>query len=375
MFGITKGLTEQAHDVTVLAINTPKHFQKDTVLNGIAQLITVFIDTRISLFGAFINLFKPIPYILERFISKDFENKLREVLTNQKFDVIHFEGTYTARYIDVVSTCTNTPTVFRSHNLEYLIWDRLAKVETNPLKAFYYRFTSKGLKKFEKEYLNKFNLVLAITPEDGARMKSLGVTSAVEFLPAGVDPERFPIKTAGLPEEKTCFILSALDWIPNQQGLYWFLEKVWPEVIKNVPDITLHIAGKGTPDKIFSLSSPQLKVHGFVEDASDFMQKYDLMLVPLLSGGGMRLKIIEGMAVKKVIVSTAVGAEGIDCTDGKNILICEKPEDWVKTIVKYFKERSGFAELGENASLLIREKYYNNKVIEKLVSFYLQLTK
>lgn len=375
MFGITKGLSDAGHKVTVLAINTPKHFQKEDALQGIADLKTVFIDTRISFLGAFLNLFKSVPYILERFFSLDFENSLKKLLEQQNFDVIHFEGTYTAKYIDVVSKITKTPTVFRSHNLEYLIWDRLATVEKNPFKAAYYNFTAKGLRKFEKQYLNKFDLVLAITLEDQQRMRDLGVSGKIEFLPAGVDPDRFPLRPEIVPQEKSCFILSALNWIPNQQGLFWFLQNVWPQLLIKVPGIKLHIAGKGTTDEIKHLENDNIIVHGFVEDAGEFMQKYDLMLVPLLSGGGMRLKIIEGMMVQKVIVSSPVGAEGINCTDGKNILICEKSEDWVNSISNYFKSPSEYKFIGENAASLIREKYYNTKVIDKLVSFYLQLNK
>lgn len=374
MYGITRNLSLQGHEVTVLAVNTPKHFQSENVLNGIARLKTVFIDTTISPIKALLNFFQPLPYILERFVSKDFEIALIKLLNEEEFDIIHFEGTYVAWYVDVASRYSKVPKILRSHNLEHLIWERLAKNVSNPFKRFYYNYLAKGLKKFEKAYYQKFDAIAAITPEDAQRIKDLGINPKIEFIPAGVDSDVFRKNSEFTVKPDTCFILSALNWIPNQEALYWFLENVWPEITRKFPSLELHIAGKGTPDKIFKLQNSKVIVHGFVKEASEFMQNYELMLVPLLAGGGMRLKIIEGMAVDKCIVSSSVGAEGIDCANGKNILICDSPEEWINCISNYFTNRDKFKKIGENAGELIREKYLNSKVVERLVSLYQEVS-
>ena len=134
MYDILYGLSKKGHDVHVLAVNTPKHFQKDNVLEGIATLQPVFIDTTISPVNAFLNLFKKIPYNVERFISKDFETALIDLLRKEQFDVIHVEGTFVAFYIDTIRKYSKAPVVLRAHNVEYLIWQRLAANEKNPLK-------------------------------------------------------------------------------------------------------------------------------------------------------------------------------------------------------------------------------------------------
>lgn len=370
MYGITRNLSLNGHEVTVLSVNTPKHFQKDDVLNGIAHLKTVFIDTRLSLFKAFVNLFKPIPYIVERFISKDFELALIRLLQEEEFDVIHFEGTFVSWYVTVTKEYSKAPVVLRSHNVEYLIWERLGRSVANPLKKWYYRHMAEDLRRFEKEYYQKFDAVVAITPQDEDRIRRMGVKTKITYIPAGIDPDRFCIDREIKCRPNTCFILSALNWIPNQDALFWFLDHVFPEILKVNPQVELHVAGKGAPESILSLKRKNVVIHGFVDDAVRFMQEYDLMLVPLFAGGGMRLKIIEGMALEKTIIASSVGAEGIDCTDEKNILICDTLQEWVETITGYFTNPSQYLELEKEAGKLIREKYYNAEVIKRFEELY-----
>jgi len=375
MFGITQGLANAGHEVTVLAINTPKHFQSDTVLEGIAEkLFTVYVDTKITVLKAFLNLFKTVPYIVERFISKEFEETLIHLLKKDSFDIVHFEGTYVAWYAAIVKRTVNVPVLMRSHNVEYLIWERLSQSVKNPLKKLYFKYMAWELKRFEKKYLNKFDLVAAITPEDAERIKQLGVKTKVQFLPASIDTDKIKPSVNIEAEAKTCFIFSALDWMPNQEAVFWFIERVWDKVVKKIPGVKLHIAGKSTPEKIYALANESIVVHGFVESASVFVQQYDLMLVPLLSGGGMRLKIIEGMALGKVVLSTPVGAEGIGCRDGENILICETPEKWVSTIIDFFVNREKYKEIGKKGRILVESKYSEEVIMSKLIKMYQEIT-
>ena len=373
MYDIAKGLTQKGHEVQVLAVNTPKHFQKDDVLKGVAKLKTVFIDTTISPFKAFFNLFKSIPYNVERFVSKDFEKALIQLLQQEAFDIIHVEGTFVAYYIDVIRKYTKAPVVLRAHNVEYLIWERLAANEPSFLKKTYKTFLSKRLKCFEKEYFQKYDTIAGITQEDNNRLVQLGVSTPKVFIPAGVDLSRFKISESIKAKPNTMFIISSLNWLPNLEGLDWFLEHVWPQAKAQNEALELHIAGKDTPGEVRALAGNGIFIHGYVADAAVFMQQYDLMLVPLLSGGGMRLKIIEGMALAKAILTSTIGAEGISCTSGKNIFMKDKANEWVELIADYFQHKENYAQIGAKALTLIREEYDNEKVVDKLVHVYKDL--
>ena len=373
MYDVTSNLAAEGHEVTVLAINTPKHFQSPEVLEDVATVCAVPVNTNLSALNACKNLFREIPYNIERFVSLAVEARLIELLQTEKFDIIQVEGLFVAWYVDVVKKYSNAPVIMRSHNVESVIWKRLAAGEKNPVKKLYLKYLANGIEKFEKTYLNKFDGIAAITEEDKNRMFDLGCKVPIEFIPAGVELSRFVADPAIEAKPATLFVISSLNWLPNLEGIEWFLENVWKRVAKTLPELELHIAGKSPPEHLLKLHLPNVFVHGFVPSAAEFMQQYDLMLVPLLSGGGMRIKIIEGMALGKCIVTTKVGAEGIFCENGKDILISDQPQDWVNYITDYYEGRLPAKTVGENAQKLATQVYDNKRIIRKFLNFYEKL--
>ncbi len=356
--------------VTVLAINTPKHFQPAKVLEDKARVIAIPVNTDLSKRKAFFNFFSNIPYNLERFISKDVAQVLTALLQKETFDIIQIEGLFMAWYVDLIREHSSAPVIMRSHNVEYLIWERLAANEKNPLKKVYLRYLANGIKNFEKTYLNKFDAIAAITDEDKQRMLDMGCRVPIEFIPAGVELSRFTSDPEVKAKPQTLFIISSLNWLPNLEGIDWFLENVWKTVAKTLPKLELHIAGKSPPEHLLKLNLPNVFVHGFVPSAPEFMQQYDLMLVPLLSGGGMRIKIIEGMAQGKCILTTKVGAEGIYCHNGTDILIYNSPEDWIEQLTRYYQEQLPVAEIATQAQKLVGQVYDNKRIIRKFLTLY-----
>ncbi|HXA03051.1 MAG TPA: glycosyltransferase family 4 protein [Cytophagaceae bacterium] len=372
IYNIVTGAAKAGHEIHLLSVNTPKHRQPDNVVPHLAFQKSVFIDTSLSVMKALGNFFKNIPYNVDRFISNEFSKVLIEMLKRNNYDVVQIEGTYVAWYVDLVKKYAACPIIIRAHNIEYVIWERLAENCENPFKKNYLKFLAKRLKKFEAEYYKKFDGIAAITQEDVNRLRSMGVNNTTRTIPAGVNIENF--KTSSIsPKPFTIFILSSLDWLPNQEAVLWFLKNVWTELIKEIPQMELHIAGKNTPDSFYQLKGDSIIIHGFVNNSSEFMQQHDLMAVPLLSGGGMRVKIIEGMAQGKIIISSSVGAEGIHCEDGKNILIADSFEEWVSKIVAYFRQRQSYLQIGENARSLIAKEYSNEKVTSDYIEFYKEL--
>jgi glycosyltransferase involved in cell wall biosynthesis len=375
MYDVTSNLAAEGHEVTLFAINTPKHFQTASVLEDKARVIAIPVNTDLSKRKAFLNLFSRVPYNIERFISREVEVKLTHLLQEETFDVVQIEGLFMAYYVDLIRKFSKAPVIMRSHNVECLIWERLAAGEKNPLKKNYLKYLANGIRKFEKAYLNKFDSIAAITEEDKNRMLEMGCTVPIEFIPAGVELSRFLPDPEIKAKPKSLFIISSLNWLPNLEGIDWFLENVWKTVAKTLPNLELHIAGKSPPEHLLKLNLPNVYVHGFVPSASGFMQQYDLMLVPLLSGGGMRIKIIEGMALGKCILTTAVGAEGIFCQSGENILICNEPEAWAEEIRKYYAGQLETEEIGSNARKLASQVYDNKRIIRKFINLYQKLEK
>ncbi len=378
IYNITKGLSENGCEIDLLAINTPKHSQPSNAMNGlVSNQFDVFVDTSISPLKLVRNiLFKSIPYNVERFISKDVIEKIEELLETNKYDFIQVEGAFVVYYIDVIKKKTQAPIIVRTHNIEYIIWNRLSINERNPLKKWFYSHLAKRLMKFEAEYYNKADGIAAITPEDKQRLIEMEVNTLTKVIPAGVVlKETNFIETNIQSEPNTIFSISALDWAPNIEGLKWFLNEVWGKLLDRNPSIKLHVAGKSTPEWLMNSNYPNTQIHGFVDDALLFKKKYQLMLVPLLSGGGMRVKIIEGLATEKCIISTTIGAEGIDYTNKDNIVIADSPDEWVENILFYLENEKERTDIELNAKKLAETGYENKSVTRKYIDLFDEIRK
>lgn len=212
IYDIISNLNANGIDVTVLAINTPKHFQPDQVLQDRARLITVFVNTNLSVVKAFFNLFTAIPYIFERFVSPVYTARLIHLLQTETFDVIQVEGSQMAWYVPIIRQYSKAPVVLRAHNVEYTIWQRLASHEKNIFKKIYLRYTAREVRAFEQAYFKQFDAIAAITPEDKKRIQELGVATRVEVIPAGVEISRFSKKSSAASAKHFTF--------------YWFPELV-----------------------------------------------------------------------------------------------------------------------------------------------------
>lgn len=370
IYDIISNLAAQGCEVTVLAVNTPKHFQPEQVLQDKARLITVFVNTNISVAKAFFNLFTSIPYIFQRFISPDYTSKLIELLRRETFDIIQVEGSQMAWYVPTIRQFTQAPVVLRAHNVEYTIWQRLARHEKNILKKAYFLYTAAQVKKFEQVYFKQFDVIAAITPPDEERIRALSCQTRVEVIPTGVEMRRFARNTTIQLKPKSLFMIGALNWLPNLEGINWFLKRVWPVISRENPELELHIAGSSPPEYLLQLKLPGVVVHGFVPDAAEFMQQYELMLVPLLSGGGMRIKILESMSLGKCILTTPVGAEGIAVTADENILLAETAEEWLNILRQYCQGELPISAIAQEAAQLILYNYNNQLIIKKYLKMY-----
>jgi len=374
IYAITKGLKENGATIDLLAINTPKHAQPAGAMSEYANQIDVFVDTRISPVKLLLNLiFKTIPYNVERFYSNNVSQKLIELLQANTYDFIQVEGAFVAKYLEVIQQYSNTPIIIRAHNIEYIIWERLAINTKNPFKKWFYNHLSKRLKAFENKYYNMSSGIAAITEEDKQRLLEMGITKPIVVIPAGVILDKYLQSDQFIEKPNTIFSISALDWAPNIEGLKWFLENVWNELLLKHPEITLHIAGKSTPDWILKLQLNNVFIHGFVQDAIAFKKSHQIMLVPLLSGGGMRVKIIEGMAAKKCIISSTIGAEGISYTPNKNIVIADTPEQWIAAITHCLQNNEFRNSIAAAAFELVGSQYENKAITQKYIDFYLAI--
>ncbi len=377
MNAITSGLLANGHKVKVLAVSTQKHpfLEKQIPAEYFKRtgLETVYIDTSLNVGKGFVNLFSKGSYNVERFYSKAFEAKLEEILKAENYDVVQFESIFVAPYFETVKRFLQAKTVLRSHNVEHQIWERMATQTSNPLKKWYLRFLAKRLKEYEMNVLKSFDGIATITTEDENYFVEKGISVKTDIFPLGIDSAHYKPAQIKDVEFPSLFHLGSMDWMPNEEAIKWFLEKVWIDIHSAFPELKLYLAGRNMPEWLATLQLPNVIIKGEVENAHDFMRQKAIMVVPLLSGGGMRVKIIEGMALSKVIISTTIGAEGIEVKDGENILIADTPEEFVNQIGKCISDRDFYNRVSANARKLVLANYDYKKVADKLTHFYKQL--
>lgn len=375
MNSIVTGLLNAGHHVKILAINSKKFHVEESEIppeykrrTGI-ELINV--DLSINPVKAFTNLFTNKSFHVERFYSKDFEKKLLETLRKEQFDVVQFEMLYMTVYIDIIRQHSKALLVLRAHNVEHLIWDRLAEKSEFLLKKLYLKHLAKTLRNYELSVLDKVDGIAAITRKDAAFFRKYCATPTID-VPYGVYPEEF-VPNYEIEGKPKFYHIGSMNWMPNDEGIRWFINDVLEATVAKVPDFVYHLAGRNMPEWLTKLHNPHIDVVGMVDDAKQFVSDNNVAIVPLLSGSGIRIKIIESMALGKTVITTLVGAEGILYDEDKNIIIAENKAKMVENIRRINENPQIAVEIGKAARKLVEETYDNRKIINRLLTFYEQI--
>ena len=372
MNSIITGLLEAGHQVKILAINNEKFHVKESDIpveykkkTGI-ELIDV--DLRVMPLKAFANLFTKKSYHVERFISKEFKDRLTEVLEKEHFDVVQLEMLYMTPYVETIREHSKAMIVLRAHNVEHKIWERIAKETRFFMKRWYINHLAKTLKEYELSALETVDGIAAITRKDAAFFRKYCSKPIID-IPYGVYPEEFTPKyeIEGKPK---FYHIGSMNWMPNEEGIRWFIDEVLPKTVEKVYDFVYHLAGRNMPEWLKELKNPHVNVVGEVPDAKEFVANHDVAIVPLLSGSGIRIKIIESMAMGKTVITTRVGAEGILYDEEVSRIIAENKAKMVEAIRSISENPEKAVRIGKEARKLIESTYDNRKIIARLLMFY-----
>jgi glycosyltransferase involved in cell wall biosynthesis len=372
---LSKALNQLGCEISLLCMNTSKHYFDIKDLpkeyNHYKEIHFTTVDNSIKPVDALKNLFSKESYHVARFVSKKFENKLIELLKSNEFDIIQMETLYLAPYIDTIKKYSNAIVSMRAHNVESEIWERITSNTSFLPKKMYLNYLTSKLKRFELENLNSYDYLIAVTEKDLKTFKEMGYKNGAMASPIGIDLKNYGTKDIqGIKLEDSLCFLGSLDWMPNLEGLNWFLKKVWPVLHMQRPYLKFHIAGRNTPDHILNLDAPNVVVHGEVENATEFLANHSILLVPLFSGSGMRVKILEGMANGNVIITTAMGAEGIPYTDSENILIANNKEMFLSQIQSCLDNPVLMKTISNNAKTLVNKNFDYIQVGKQLLQSY-----
>jgi len=368
---ISHSLLSQGVELHILSLATTKHpFLKDAFPEGYIEkthFYPIFVDTTVNAVDAFVNLITQDSYHVSRFFSTDVDKHIHEVLEKNEYDFVLCESIFTAPYIDTIRRLSSAKIVLRSHNLEFSIWHRIAKSKKQGLKKTYLKILTKQLKDYEVQILEEIDGLIAINPDELKHYKRLGLKKKSTTIPFAVELDNYIPEAHSDP--KSVFHLGSMDWQPNLEGVEWFMKRVWPMVVKKDPTLKLYLAGRKMPEWLLEHEQDGVTVVGEIDDAQAFIKSKNIMVIPLKSGGGMRVKLVEALALEKPVISTPLGANGVCIEDGKNILIARQPKEFAQAILALSEGKEKALELGAQGRKLVEKAYDSEKLAVQLIDF------
>jgi polysaccharide biosynthesis protein PslH len=296
-----------------------------------------------------------------------------KALRDECYDLIHVEHTNIAHWLHGIEV--PLPKIMVAHNVKTIMWQRYAELATGLAKRTLTRDYER-FKGYEGRYLKEYDAIVAMSNADKDQIVGLCGAGVETFVvPNGVDPQYFtPANAPTLPG--SLVFTGSMAHPPNNEAALYFCREIFPKIRARVPSSKLAIVGSSPSTEVRRLAEDgNVTVTGFVDDTRPYLASAAVVIVPLLSGSGTRLKIMEAMAMGKVIVSTSIGAEGIDYTDGENILIADSPEAFADTVLHLMANPAKCAQIGANARKLVEDRYSWDILAVKVEEVYASVTK
>lgn len=372
VYHLSRGLVEQGCTVDLLTMNTLKHHYTQpewpATFSHYHSVQAVEVDNRLSAGAAFFNLFSRESYHVSRFVTPEFSAGLSSLLEQNEYDAILLETLYLAPYIPLIRSKSKAIVVMRSHNVEFAIWERVSSHTRSTLKRKYLEHLTHKLKRFEVAQLKTYDLLAPVSAYDLQVFKALGYKGYHHLAPIGLDLNAYPLRPLEKNTPLRLGFIGSLDWLPNQEGLQWFLQKVWPFLHARFPKLEFDIAGRNAPDDFLREKIPGVNFLGEVPDAVDFVTKHAIALAPLRSGSGLKVKVLEAMALGRAVLGTSIALEGIPAQDRRHCLLANTPEDFVRQVNRLMENPQLAVQLGQVARELIQAEFDYRDVAHKLMA-------
>lgn len=300
------------------------------------------------------NLISPLPYIVTSHYSNEFERAVQASVEQFQPHLVLCEWTPYSIYVKELATKKK---LLSTHNIEADIWKRYFDNEPNGLRKWYIGEQWRKVIRFEEQCLGWLDAALAVSESDRLRLNEIRPDLETKVVPNGVDLEYFAPTPQPVRRDRIVFT-GSMDWRPNQDAARYFASEILPFLNANAPQITCTFVGRSPPDDIRSLGNLEgMEVTGTVDDVRPFIEEASVYIVPLRIGGGTRLKILEALAMGRAVVSTTVGAEGLDLVDGKHILLADDPRAFSERVRELLQNPVRCQELGTAGRALVEQKY------------------
>lgn len=302
-----------------------------------------------------LGLFSGQPYNISKYCKPNVQQELLRLLQQESFDAIVCDFVIAAGSIPWE---VSTPKILFTHNVESVIWQRHYQVSRNPLwKAISWR-EWRNMEAAERKYLGKADHILTVSEDDRRFFAKFVDAAKLSVIPTGVDTEYF-VPTEAPETPNRLVFTGSMDWLPNEDGVIYFMKEILPLVQREIPGVSLTVVGRNPAQRLKDLvvGTANVRLTGWVEDIRPFLSQAEVAVVPLRIGGGTRLKIFEAMSMGKTVVSTTIGAEGLPVISGEHLLIADEPAQFAKNTVELLRDAARRRSMGITAHKLVVQNY------------------
>jgi polysaccharide biosynthesis protein PslH len=364
------------HAVTLLTFLHSKHelellpvMQSLVSVAHIETVVHPFVQSPTARWGSLpAGLISQLPYPVVKYRSKAMQARFSELIDRTHFDLIHCETVHMMQYVKRPSPI---PVVLDQQNIQSALLDRVAQSQTSPLLRYVYGVQQRRMAAFERAACARCDHVVTVSQADRERLSRLVPQAPASVVINGVDTNYF---TPAAPSwaSPTLVFTGAMDWLPNVEGIIFFMKEILPLIRKEVPKTTLCIVGRKPVARLLKIAARErgVVVTGTVPDVRPWLAKASVVVVPLWIGGGTRLKILEAMAMGRAVVSTTIGAEGLDLEPERDIFIANEPTTFARRVVDLLKHPELAARMGRLASARVTETYGWRVAANQLLGVY-----
>lgn len=298
-------------------------------------------------------LFSPLPYAVYKHTGAQVRSRIGGLLSSDVFDVAVCDFLAPAPNFDLN---VRVPVVLFEHNVEAILWRRQAAHQRNPLARLLYGLEAAKMLRYESAVIRRFERVVAVSEIDARWFRARVSPSRVSIVPTGVDTAQYSRLEPGECDEHLIVFVGSMDWGPNVDAVVHFCKTILPSVRERIPNVRFRIVGRNPGAAVRSLASESVEVTGSVDSVIPHLQQAAVVVVPLRAGGGTRLKILEAMAMGKAIVSTTIGAEGLNLKDGSEIILADQPGSFAAAVVRLMRNENERRTIEENAAAVAQKR-------------------
>lgn len=375
VYGITKYLHLRGHKIDFVCYL--RHDDYNTSFHELSVICNPHIlkvKTDNNVFKALMNLFSPLPYTVSKYKTRKLRKYVVQLLSKKKFDIIQLEHSHLAWLIPTLRKYCDIPIVIRSPNLEIKILERFILLQRNLLLKSYAKLQYLKALKYEVKGYSQFDKCIMISKTDENELLKLNSDANTITIPPGIDPDLLGYKRKEVIPFSLVHI-GHIDWYPNFDSLSWLITEIIPALVKINQNYHLYIygGGKSKSVKIPDELRNNITNKGYVDNLWDELGNKALAIVPLRIGGGIRIKILEMLAVGMNILTTSVGCEGIEIIHKKHLLIADSKNEIINEVVSFFNGDYNTDQLRINGRTFISQNYIWDVIAENFEKEYMKL--